>query len=138
MLYSSVTIDDWGNPLLSDFGIAKVIDDVKGSTDFSQSGVDDSIRWYAPELINGKRELSTRSDIYSLGMTILELITGKQPWDNVKRSGQIVLKVANGVRPDRPAVMQDDAMWNLLCRCWAFNSSARPSIFEVSAALELM
>ena len=76
---------------------SQVIDDVQGLTTFSQSGVDDSIRWYAPELINGKRELSIRSDIYSLGMTILELITGKQPWDNVKRSGQIVLKVANGV-----------------------------------------
>jgi len=135
---SSVIIDDWGNPLLSDFGIAKFIDDVQGSASFSLTGMDDSVRWHAPE-VNAERELSTRSDIYSLGMTILELITGKWPWDNVQYLSQVILKVANNsLQPDRPPEMQSDALWELVCRCRTFDQHARPSISEVSADLELI
>ncbi|KLO10995.1 hypothetical protein SCHPADRAFT_491395 [Schizopora paradoxa] len=44
-------------------------------------------------------------------------------------------------RPTDPSVVArglDDRLWALLTKCWAFEPSERPSIFEVSEELERM
>lgn len=48
----------------------------------SNPGFAGSIRWRAPELLTGK-EASLASDVYSLGICIVEATTGRVPWANV-------------------------------------------------------
>lgn len=75
---SNVLIDDQGNCLLSDFGLAKVLLSVSQLT---ASGAFIGTPTYAsPEQCLG-REAGPRSDIYSLGVILYQMATGRPPFD---------------------------------------------------------
>jgi serine/threonine protein kinase len=74
---SNVLLDDDGRPLLSDFGLVKMAADNKGLT---QSGVSIGTPEYmSPEQSQGL-SIDHRSDIYSLGVILYELVTGQPPY----------------------------------------------------------
>ena len=74
---SNVLIDEQGNCLLTDFGISKM---VGGTSKFTQTGaVIGTPEFMSPEQILGK-ELDGRSDIYSLGVVLYQLATGRPPY----------------------------------------------------------
>lgn len=66
-----------GEVKLMDFGIAKVASDRKLTKTGLMVG---SVYYMSPEQIEG-RELDSRSDLYSLGVTMYELVTGKRPFN---------------------------------------------------------
>ena len=75
---SNVLIDASGYCWLADFGIARIL---ANSTQFTASGAFIGTPTYAsPEQCLGE-ELDTRSDIYSLGVVLYELVTGRPPFD---------------------------------------------------------
>ncbi len=74
---SNILIDDRSNCLLTDFGIAKM---VEGSAKFTQTGaIIGTPAYMSPEQILGE-ELDGRSDIYSLGIVLFEMATGRPPY----------------------------------------------------------
>jgi serine/threonine protein kinase len=66
-----------GTIKLMDFGIAKIATDSKLTKTGMMVG---SVYYMSPEQIEG-RELDGRSDIYSLGVTLYEIATGKRPFN---------------------------------------------------------
>lgn len=73
-----------GTPILSDFGIAKMMD--AEATQLTASGiVMGSPRYMSPEQISGKT-LDARSDLYSLGVVIYEMLTQRTPY----HSGDVI------------------------------------------------
>jgi len=63
---------------LMDFGIAKVAADQKLTMTGTTVG---SVYYMSPEQIQGAATLDARADLYSVGVTLYELVTGKRPFD---------------------------------------------------------
>ena len=75
---SNVLIDEQGNCFLTDFGIAKMLE---AATRFTVTGGFVGTPTYAsPEQCLG-RDLDGRSDVYSLGVMLYEMATGRPPFD---------------------------------------------------------
>ena len=48
------------------------------------------------------------------------MLSGKQPWSEVQEDVAVVLRLANGDRPSRPASrVIDDSHWNFIQDCWS-------------------
>jgi serine/threonine protein kinase len=75
---SNILLDDSGNCTLMDFGIAKIIE---GSKEFTQTGgILGTPAYMSPEQGSGQK-IDHRSDIYSLGIILYEMVTGKPPFE---------------------------------------------------------
>ncbi|WP_139977690.1 serine/threonine-protein kinase [Nocardioides litoris] len=132
---SNVLVTTYHEPALTDFGIAGYLHEV---------GADDEVRisypWSPPELLDGRSNGSVSSDVYSLGATIWNLLTGRSPFsvlhgDNTPRalSARILHQPAPPTqRPDVPAALEA-----LLAQCLAKAPEHRPaSAIELARALQ--
>ncbi|VVA32304.1 PREDICTED: serine/threonine-kinase [Prunus dulcis] len=82
---ANILLDDQFNPKLSDFGLAKLAP--VGDKTHVSTRVMGTYGYCAPEYaMSGK--LTLKSDIYSFGVVMLELITGKKAIDCSKRPGE--------------------------------------------------
>ena len=75
---SNILFDKRGNPYISDFGIAKLSQAQAGNV--TGSAIIGTPAYMAPEQAQGI-EVDGRADIYSLGIILFEMLTGKQPYE---------------------------------------------------------
>ena len=75
---SNVLLDANGECYLTDFGIARVTGDVTQLT--STGDVLGTVDYVAPELYEADRRADARSDLYSLGVLLFEMVTGRLPF----------------------------------------------------------
>ena len=77
---------------------------------------------------------SKEADIYALGMTMYQVLTGKWPFFP-KRKMEVMHAVMSGGRPPKPENAEEigmtEVLWDLLTRCWREDKTTRPSIAEV-------
>ncbi|EGZ10101.1 hypothetical protein PHYSODRAFT_522600 [Phytophthora sojae] len=94
-----------------------------------------AVRWKAPERL-GKVDSgpSFKSDIFSFGMFIVELLSGQLPWINIGLDAGVRQEVLRGKLPHRPPQFADDE-WNLARRMYCFDPSERIDSFSVVMTL---
>lgn len=115
---------------LCDFGIAKMI---THTVDSIQKG---SFPWMAPEVFI-EQKVSLKSDIYSYGIVVWEMKTGRVPFEGME-AGAIMWAVGHDKR--RPEIPDDcpQPIRSLLCKCWAADRRDRPSIDCIVADIKKM
>ena len=82
---SNIMIDKNGNAQIMDFGVARSIE-AKGIT--AEGSIVGTPAYISPELVEGKK-VDKRSDVYSLGVLLFEMTTGKTPFQ-----GETPLRIA--------------------------------------------
>jgi DNA-binding SARP family transcriptional activator len=97
-----------GHALVTDFGIAGVLESA-GAERLSASGIVLGQPGYAsPEQAAGGREIDGRSDVYSLGSVLYEMLAGEPPFIGASRAAILARQIAgqvpslSTVRPDVP------------------------------------
>ncbi|KAL7080709.1 hypothetical protein ACQ4LE_000362 [Meloidogyne hapla] len=96
-----------------------------------------SAAWMAPEVFQGK-SYNHKSDIYSLGISIWEMVTRKYPYDDINEPNHITIlwRVSNdGLRPPKIDKLPKPFM-ELIERCWSANPDDRPCLEEIEKTLE--
>ena len=80
-----------------------------------------------------------KSDCYALGMTILEILSGRLPFHYYKDI-TVMQKILDGDRPERPTgperVWFTDDLWEMLGLCWSPRPNDRPAIEVVLERLD--
>ncbi|KAK9127326.1 hypothetical protein Syun_016123 [Stephania yunnanensis] len=71
----NILLDEQTNPKISDYGLSRLMTTAANSNVIATAG---ALGYRAPELSKLKKA-STKTDVYSLGVIILELLTGKSP-----------------------------------------------------------
>lgn len=88
-----------GSLRVTDFGIARLT----GSSKTATGTVMGTPSYMSPEQVAGKK-VDGRSDLFSLGVTVFELLTGEKPFKGGEGIGTLLFQIANDPHPDVCAV----------------------------------
>lgn len=128
---TNILVSDDAHVLLCDFGLAKTIG---SNTSGSVKGAG-SLRWMSPELWDNEPR-TFASDVYAFGMTIAEVLAGKEPFAHLSNPVALVVAVKwKNERPVKDPVLSPNGEsyeegWNVAAACWPTNPSERISMAE--------
>ncbi len=91
-----------GTIRVADFGIARITEHSKTAT----GTVLGTPYYMSPEQIAGKK-VDGRADIFSLGVTLYELLTGERPWKGGESIGTLLFQITSDPYPD-PTLIRGD------------------------------
>ncbi len=101
----NILFDGLGKAYLSDFGIAKL---AQATTKLTGAAIIGTPAYMSPEQMRPGQSVDGRSDVYSLGVMVFELLTGRLPYDSQDMFGMMYAHVnepppdIRKVRPDLP------------------------------------
>ena len=126
---ANILVDRNGTCKLSDFGGAKIIKDEEfnQSRNYSMKGTPN---WMAPEVIKNN-ETTRFSDIWSIGCTVIEMITGKPPWSNYKNPFKILFQIMNSLEPPEIPNNCSGTLSNFISCCLKVNPTERLNVTQL-------
>ncbi len=105
---ANILLTEDGTPRLTDFGVAHV-----GGSDMTGTGVIiGTFAYLPPEVVNGE-SVDARADIWSFGVLLFEMLTGKRPFDGDSPGAQMAAIMTRptpdleALRPDLPIALVD-------------------------------
>src|SRR6266542_5974596 len=111
--------------VISDFGISK--SSIESTNDDNEIyGV---ISYMAPEILQEKG-YTTASDIYSFGMIMWELMTGRMPFWDQKDDIELIIKICKGFRPSI-ITNAPKGYIELMQECWNSDPNKRPTANDI-------
>lgn len=129
---ANVMIDSDGNARITDFGLAGLAEEI--GSDEVRAGTP---AYMAPEQLSGE-EVSVKSDIYSLGLVLYELFTGKRAFE-ARTVDELLSLRKSRTLPSTPSDIVkeiDPLVERVILRCLEKDPKDRPSsALQVAAAL---
>ena len=129
---ANIMIDADGNARITDFGLASLAEEIR--EDEMAAGTP---AYMAPEQFEGDAP-TVRSDIYSLGLVLYELFTGKRAYE-ASTLGELIRLRRSDSTPTTPTAIVKDLdplIERVIDRCLQRDPAARPaSALQVAAAL---
>jgi predicted Ser/Thr protein kinase len=120
-----------GTPKISDFGMSRVIKDSAASGKTKATVI--PLRWMAPENLQD-RSYSIKSDVWSYGILVWEIVTGREPHDNEDQ-----LLIGARIRDEgfHPVIPEDcePALRRVMEMCWHKNPEDRPTMEGITKVL---
>ncbi len=92
----NLLFDKYNNVFLSDFGLAR-LRELIGFTNISDGSIMGTPAYMSPEQIQGDREIDGRSDIYSLGVVLYQMLCGSVPFSGTTAASVMMMHLINPV-----------------------------------------
>jgi serine/threonine protein kinase len=119
-----------GEMYISDMGLCGEVSNI------DETKIYGVMPFVAPEILKGK-PYTQAADIYSFGMIMYFVATGRQPFANCAHDSILALKICNGVRPEVNELEIPKCYIDLMKRCWDSNPDNRPNAIEIKELIEL-
>ena len=101
---ANILVDSQGEPRVTDFGIARALEE---PSDLTKTGMAIGTLFYmAPEQARGEKDIDCRCDVYSLGATLYEGLTGHRPFEG-DSYGEVYVQVLEK-EPKNPRTWNKD------------------------------
>ncbi|KAF8601055.1 kinase-like protein [Ceratobasidium sp. AG-I] len=137
----NVLLDGGGNIKLTDFGLSIMHEQAMQFSETDPGG--GTMRWMAPELLDETTGRCQEADVYAMGMTMMEIITGRIPFSEIKRGPGVIKAVTRDRRiPEVPELRTEPQsrraalMLSVLLRCWAYKPRKRVTAEEAKTLME--
>ena len=107
---ANILITQEGSAKLADFGASKLINAENSGSNLSNSkSLMGSVYWMAPEVMKGTGH-GRKADIWSLGCTVVEMLTGRHPWKEYDNTWTAMFQIAKSeAGPNLPANISEEA-----------------------------
>ncbi|KAG1738803.1 kinase-like domain-containing protein, partial [Suillus occidentalis] len=136
---ANILIDRRGHARLIDFGLSTIVQPLIDQSHLAISSVrHGAIRYAAPELVLSDDTHESpvpleKTDIYSFGCVMLEVLSGRLPWSEIRREVVIRTTMLQGRGPQRPDCHLEivDSDWNFIQKCLQSGPELRPSAEKV-------
>ena len=129
---SNIVVDERGEPHILDFGLAKTAEGLSTGIDTDiiptlTGDIKGTVAYMSPEQATGRPNVDVRTDVYSLGVILYQMCTGRFPYDVI---GTIVealqnIQYAEPVRPRQVISRFDSDVEAIILKCLAKDPDQR-------------
>ncbi|EXX74381.1 Rad53p [Rhizophagus irregularis DAOM 197198w] len=114
----------YNNTCISDMGLCGEIGNI------DETKIYGVMPYVAPEILRGN-PYTQAADIYSFGMIMYFIATGRQPFSDCAHDELLALNICNGIRPEINEPKAPKCYIDLMKKCWDPNPSNRPNAFKI-------
>ncbi|KAI9280630.1 kinase-like domain-containing protein [Sporodiniella umbellata] len=125
----NILLDQNGVCKITDFGLSKLSGQDKAYDPHSNNSVmRGTVFWMAPEVVKGTN-YNAKVDIWSLGCTVIEMLTGSHPWLELNMLAALY-NLGKYQAPPIPEDLPEDAT-DFLAKCFTIHPEDRPTAKEL-------
>src|SRR5207302_1732660 len=126
---ANVLVNADNHAKLSDFGLSQT----RATSVKTAKQKSEATRWLPPECFTRGGIYTVQSDIYSYGVILWELVSGKRPYADATEA-EIPERTVKGKRDTLDSIAEPYA--SLIKQCWAIDSTKRPTVDHIITTLE--
>ncbi|RIA92660.1 kinase-like domain-containing protein [Glomus cerebriforme] len=120
----------FNNTCISDMGLCGEIRNI------DETNIYGVMPYVAPEVLRGKA-YTKAADIYSFGMVMYFVATGKQPFADRAHDEVLALDICNGIKPEINELEVPKCYIDLMKKCWNSTPENRPNVTEIEEMIWL-